>query len=248
MATHTGGVHLAQLRIAEKMAKQVGDDTFARQCKAWLKAGSESLETKMWNNNSYLMSWEPETGTKSDLVFASQLDGEWITAIHGLPGVFRKDRVATVLNTLERFNITPSKTGMIFVTEADGKPHYTDGYLEYGTYAWFPSELLMLAMNYTYNGKPEVGMALAHRAWDNIVCRWGYTWNQPSVARGDSDTGEMRGHFPGKFEDPDLRYGHDNYQNMMLWALPAAVQGQDLSGPVKPGGLVNRVLEAARSK
>jgi len=89
MTSHTGGVHLAQLRIAEKMAQQVGDEEFANQCRTWFEAGQKSLEEKMWNNNSYLMSWEVETDRKSDLIFASQLDGQWITAIHGLPGVFR---------------------------------------------------------------------------------------------------------------------------------------------------------------
>jgi uncharacterized protein (DUF608 family) len=248
ITTHTGGVHLAQLRIAEKMAKQVGDADFADQCRKWLSAGQESLEGKLWNGNSYLMNRELETGAKSDLIFASQLDGEWITAIHGLPGVFRKDRVEIVLDTLEKFNIPPSKTGVIFVTDPDGKPHYSDPWDSYGTYGSFPAELLMFSMNYMYNGKPEVGMGVAHKAWDSIVCRWGYSWNQPSVSRGDQDTGEMRGYFPGKPDDPDRRYGHENYQNMMLWALPAAMKGQDLAGPTKPGGLVARIVEAAKNK
>jgi len=137
---------------------------------------------------------------------------------------------------------------MIFVANSDGTPHFTDAYQEYGTYAWFPAELLMLSMNYMYHGRGEVGMNLAARAWNNIVCRWGYAWNQPSVTRGDEDTGEMRGHFPGISEDPNLRYGHENYQNMMLWALPAAIKGEDFSGPVKPSGLVNRILEAAKKQ
>jgi len=51
--------------------------------------------------------------------------------------------------------------------------------------------------------------------------------------RGDADTGETV-------------YGHDSYQAMMIWSLPAVLAGQDLSGPVKPGGLVDRVLQAAR--
>jgi hypothetical protein len=30
----------------------------------------------------------------------------------------------------------------------------------------------------------------------------------------------------------------------MLWSVPAAMAGQDLSGPCKPGGLVDRILKA----
>ena len=32
---------------------------------------------------------------------------------------------------------------------------------------------------------------------------------------------------------------------MMLWSLPAAMQGEDLSEPCSPGGLIDRVLRAA---
>jgi hypothetical protein len=32
---------------------------------------------------------------------------------------------------------------------------------------------------------------------------------------------------------------------MMLWSVPAAMAGQDLAGPCKPGGLVARILKAA---
>ena len=56
-----------------------------------------------------------------------------------------------------------------------------------------------------------------------------------SGMRGDADTGERT-------------YGNDYYQDMMLWAMPSAVAGQDLHGPCAPGGVVDRVLQAARGK
>jgi hypothetical protein len=31
----------------------------------------------------------------------------------------------------------------------------------------------------------------------------------------------------------------------MVWAVPAAMEGQDFSAPFQPGGLVDRVLRAA---
>ncbi|OFX17751.1 MAG: hypothetical protein A2Z18_01820 [Armatimonadetes bacterium RBG_16_58_9] len=44
----------------------------------------------------------------------------------------------------------------------------------------------------------------------NIVCLRGYMWDMPNIMRGDADTGERT-------------CGNDYYQNMMLWALPAAI-------------------------
>jgi hypothetical protein len=34
---------------------------------------------------------------------------------------------------------------------------------------------------------------------------------------------------------------------MMLWSLPAAIEGKDLAAPTKPGGLVDRVVKAAQA-
>ena len=41
--------------------------------------------------------------------------------------------------------------------------------------------------------------------------------------------------------------GADYYQNMMLWSVVAALDGQDLAGPCEGGGLVERVLRAGRA-
>jgi hypothetical protein len=35
---------------------------------------------------------------------------------------------------------------------------------------------------------------------------------------------------------------------MMLWSLPAALNGEDVSAPVHPGGLVDRIIRAAASR
>jgi hypothetical protein len=53
----------------------------------------------------------------------------------------------------------------------------------------------------------------------------------PNTVRGDADTGQRA-------------FGADYYQNMMLWAVPAALAGQDLTGPLQAGGLVERILQA----
>ena len=232
MVAHVGGLHLAELRIAQKMAEQVGDQDFARQCRAWIEAGMDSMENKMWAGSYYLNFWEPESGTKSELVFGYQMDGQWVADFHGLPPVFQPDRVKRTLETIKRCNVALSKTGAANYAHADGSPAPVGGY---GTYSYFPPEVLMLAMSYMYAGQREFGLELARRCWENITCTWRYTWDAPNIMRGDKDTGESV-------------YGHDYYQDMMLWSLPAALAGQPMDGVVKPGGLVDRILKAAGGK
>ena len=42
-------------------------------------------------------------------------------------------------------------------------------------------------------------------------------------------------------------FGFDYYQNLMLWALPAAIDGKSLDDPCKPGGLVDWILQAGKT-
>ena len=230
--THAGGIRMAQVMIMRDLAETVGDQDYLQKCDSWLKAGAKALEEYLWAGKYYLNFYEPETNTKSDLVFGYQLDGEWITDWHGLPGVFPKDRVDTTLATVREINCKLSQSGATNYASPDGKPVKIGGY---GTYSYFPPELMMLAMNYMYEGQKDFGLELLYKCMYNLTCRWGYTWDGVNTVRGDMDTGQRA-------------YGADYYQDMMLWALPAAIAGQDMAGPCQAGGLVDRVLNAAKSK
>jgi uncharacterized protein (DUF608 family) len=230
MTAHVGGLHLAQLRITERFAEAAGDHAFAQQCRDWLKAGADAMEQKLWTGGYYLNYWEPESNRKSDLVFGYQLDGEWITDHHGLPSPLPEPRVRQTLETIKRCNVAVTKYGAVNYARPDGTPAPVKGY---GTYSYFPPEALMLAMNYMYEDQKDFGLELARKVWHNLVCSHGYTWDMPNIMRGDADTGERT-------------YGNDYYQDMMLWSLPAALEGKDFGAPMQPGGLVDLMLRAAR--
>jgi len=230
MATHIGGIHLANILMTEEMAKAVGDEEFIKECKEWFIAGKKSLEDKMWNGKCYLNYYEPETGKKSDYIFAYQLDGEWMANFHGLYNVFDKERRKITLKTIKDANVKVTKYGAVNYTNFNGSPAKVGGY---GKYSMFAPELLMLAMTYMYNGEKEFGMKLAGRFWNNITNRQGLTWDQPNTFGGDKDTGERI-------------FGADYYQNLMLWALPAAYLNQDISGPIKNNGFIERIIKAGR--
>ncbi len=232
MTAHIGGLHLAQLRITERVAQQVGDVQFARQCAEWIAAGAQSMEEHLWTGRYYRNYLEPESGQVSDLIFGYQLDGEWITDHHGLPSALPADRVDIVLRTIREGNVAATRFGAVNYVAPDGTPAAVGGY---GTYSYFPPEALMLAMTYMYNNQREFGLELAGRVWQNIVCTQGYTWDMPNIMRGDVDTGERT-------------FGNDYYQDMMLWSMPAAVTGDDFGAPTRPGGLVDRVVRRARGQ
>jgi uncharacterized protein (DUF608 family) len=233
---HVGLLHLAQARITERMARQVGDEAFANQCASWVEEGAKAMEDRLWDDRGYYWNFhDPVEGKKSEFVFGYQMDGEWVTDLHGLPSALPEHRVKTTLKTIKRTNIALSRSAAVNYAHADGTPirQAKDGTWDYGRYSYFPPEALMLAMNYMYEGQVPYGIELARRMWHNVVCLQGYTWDVPNIMRGDADTGERV-------------FGNDYYQDMIMWSLPAAIEQEDVSAPCKPGGLVDRILKAAR--
>ncbi len=229
--THAGGVRMAQVMILRRMAEKIQDYEYVEKCNAWLQAGAKALEEKLWSGQFYLNFNEPETQTKSDLLFGYQLGGEWITDWHGLPGVFPKDRVETTLAMIRKVNCSLSQSGCVNYAHADGTPAKIKGY---GPYSYFSPELMILSMNFMYEGQGDYGLSLLKRFMGNLALKWGYTWDQPNTYQGEMDSGQRA-------------FGADYYQNMMLWAVPAAMKQQDLTGPLRPNGLVHRVILAGRS-
>ena len=231
VAAHIGILRLAQLGISQRLAEQMGDTGFAQQCAEWTRLACDTIEKRLWDPRGYYLNWnEPTSGKKSELVFAYQLDGEWTLRHHGLKSPLPTDRVSTVLDTIRKINFAVTKYGAANYANPDGSVANPGGY---GTYSYFPPEALMLAMTYMYAGQCNFGLELARIVWHNIFCLQGYTWDLPNIMRGDVDTGERS-------------FGNDYYQDMMLWSLPAAIEGKDFGALTKRGGLVDRMLKAAK--
>ena len=222
MVTHLAGVRLAQLRFAHRMAVYMGDGPFATQCEAWIEQASQLTEKHLWNDDtqSYLFFLYPEKEMESADIMSSQLDGQWMVDLHGLPPVFRRDRIDAALKTIQKTCFVDR--GLAGFAEPGKGPDLA----RYGT---FPPEVNIVAMTYMYHGQRELGLEIARRNMANIILDQGLGWDMPNLIR--CDTGART-------------YGADYYQNMVLWGLPAAVAGQDLSGPCQGGGLIERMLTA----
>ena len=89
----------------------------------------------------------------------------------------------------------------------------------------------MLAALYLYYGDREFGLDLARRTVRAYEVENRATWNGMLVVRGD---------------DAGFVWGMEYYQNLMLWCLPAAIEGTDLAGACREGSLVDRIIKAAK--
>lgn len=90
----------------------------------------------------------------------------------------------------------------------------------------------MLGATYMYAGDKETGVEIIRTCQEGISAKYGYTWMQPNVVSGD--TGKRI-------------YGADYYQNMMLWIVPVAMDGQDLQKASRGGELIDKVLAAGKA-
>jgi uncharacterized protein (DUF608 family) len=224
---HIGGVHLAQIRMARRMAEAVGDAEFIAQCDTWLAEGSPVLENETWADTHYLLFKENETGKQSDIIMSYVFDGEWMVKLHGLEGVFRADRVKTMLETIRRTAMAMSPFGAVVFCKPEGalgKEDWDPGY--WGAHGVHPPGTYMLAMTYLYYGEAETGLDLAHRTMREVVKR-GWYWDMPVAIDGTMP-----------------RIGFDYYQNLVLWSFPAAMECADIAEPCKRGGLVERMIRA----
>lgn len=235
MTPHVGGMHLANLLIAKRMALKMGDTEFAHQCQTWFEQGSKAMEEYLWNGQYYLLYNDPANNRKSDTIMACALDGEWATRFHGLSGVFRPDRLKKHLKVVKEKCLDEVVGAYPFVTP-DGNPTLRMMPLEHHSvvpYAIFPAETNILAMTYLYAGEMVTGREVLKNNWYNMVCRHPHAWDLPNFFRPYTGRTAM---------------GTEYYQNLTVWAVPAAIEGKDLTGPCQPGGLVDRVLKAAREK
>jgi len=157
------------------------------------------------------------------------LDGEWMARFHGDRNVFQASRVKAALSTIRQACAERWPAGAVNLARPNGD--LAEG-VGYGPNAYFVPELYMLAMTYMYAGDRAFGIELARRCVHSLNVRNLLTWNQPNVLR--ADTG-------------DMLFGSHYVQNMMLWALPAAIEGKDIGTFCARGGLIDRIIRAAKA-
>jgi non-lysosomal glucosylceramidase len=229
---HVGGLHLAAIAMAERMAKEVGDDLFALQCREWFEFGQATLETNTWLDRYYLRFFDPKTGERSDEIFSAQLDGQLVAKLHGLKDVFRSDRVTAALETIKETCVAATKFGTVLYATVQGTA--TQGgsakMASYGANDGHISAVVSLGLTYIYAGQVGFGLEEMWRIFHNNVCKRGLSWYGENLF--DAVTGQ-------------LGAGSAYTIRMFLWGAVAALGGRDLAAPSKNGGLIERIVNVA---
>lgn len=226
VAVHVSGFWLAMLGMMAGMAAAAGDGPTQKRCLLWKDKAEKTLESQLWNGDSYLLYHDPQSGKKCDTVLANQLAGQWCTRLHGLPGAFPAERVGRTLAKVKECCIRGTAHGALNSTRPDRSPDHTAPRQSDGI---FTGECLCLAATLVYENEKSLGLETARRLMAAIVLQDGAAWEMPNIL-------DVEGH---------VLHGNDFYQMMILWALPLAFDGEGIAEACAPGGFIGRILAAA---
>jgi uncharacterized protein (DUF608 family) len=138
--------------------------------------------------------------------------------------------VTKALETVERLNMAATAYGLINGVSPDGKPYDTKFRpgLDFGVNI-FVCENLCAAMTFMYHGKKDVGLEIARRLYRTAAIKTRAPWNQSHILHGDSGM---------------PIWGEDFYANLIIWALPMALEGLSVK-EFAGSGLAKNMISAA---
>ncbi len=227
-SSYTAGKALGALVSGIKMAELMKDRTQARAWREALKKGQKAYDEKLWTGSYYRTYAGDAKHKPNDSCFSAQLSSVWTTRVLGLEDPLPKERIEKALDTIARLNIPASPFGMVDAVFPDGKvckeARWSDDiFIQCNATA---------AMVYLYHGRREVGERAARTMLDTIF-RGPHPmpWSQPCGLSGATG---------------GTCHGHDYYDHMVVWSYPLAFAGQDIRAACAPGGLIDRLLKAAR--
>jgi uncharacterized protein (DUF608 family) len=216
------------------MAEKAGDTAQADAWRRALETGRKSYEEKLWTGSYYRTYNDVAAGKRNDSCFSAQLSSVWSTRILGLEDPLPRDRIERALDSIAKLNVPASPFGMMDAVFADGKPCLEGG--PGGDRIWSRDIFIQCnataAMVYLYAGRREEGERAAKAMLDTIF-RGPHPmpWSQPcGLSRATGGT----------------CHGHDYYDHMVVWSYPLAFAGQDIRAACAPGGLIARLLAAAK--
>jgi uncharacterized protein (DUF608 family) len=235
--THPGGLRLAGAEMLKAWAQAMGDTEEVAYLESLVAAGKDAMQKYLWKGDHYLIYNDTKTGKTLDAIFSPTLNGQYWAHYSGVPMVFPKENVEKVL-ALQRDKVCKiSKLGMPPIyANPDGTMWNKDktGYLT-GAYLYTNHQVIFNAITFIFEGHKEFGLELLHKNLETSYLDWGYTWDGTNCCSAGGDTGEVN-------------YGWDYWFNWSIWTAPAALLNKDITALSQPGGLVHRLLEAAKEK
>lgn len=111
--TFVGGLYLASLKAASKMAALIHDGLFAKTCDSIFANGSEKSVADLWNGHYFIQKVDTVKYNRSQTVkgcLSDQLFGQTWAGLLGLGDLYPADKIRTALQSIYTYNWAPDVT------------------------------------------------------------------------------------------------------------------------------------------
>ena len=222
--TFVGSLYLAALRAGEEMAKEMGDDEFAKRCRKIFESGGKLSVERLWDGEYFIEAvdlakhpkFQYEKGCLSDQLFGQG----WAEQL-GLGYIYPAENVKQALQSVWRYNWAPD----IGPYNADYKPERwfaREGEPGLFTCTWPKSPYLPDGVRY----KDEVWTGIeyqvaGHMVWEGMV--------EEAVAICD---GVQKRYDPAKHNPfNEIECGDHYARAFASWGVYTALAGYEYHGP-----------------
>lgn len=120
--SYISSLWLGALKAAIRLANEMGDEERAKRWDQTYHRGVESLESRLWNGNYYVL-WRDETaGLADDSCMSDQLSGDWFCGVMGWGTICKPARIRKALSSILRYNFKPGH-GLVNASYPRGVAH-----------------------------------------------------------------------------------------------------------------------------
>nr|MDO8099145.1 GH116 family glycosyl hydrolase [Candidatus Njordarchaeota archaeon] len=106
-SAYVSSIWLAALKATKKIAKIMGDESYANKMDEVFAKAQSNMEKLLWNGEYYNLWHDPPSGQTNYCCMADQLNGQWYANFLKLGDILEKDHIKSVLSAIYKYNYRP---------------------------------------------------------------------------------------------------------------------------------------------
>jgi uncharacterized protein (DUF608 family) len=167
---------LGTLKVGKQMALSMNDKRFTEQCDAWFNKAQKTVLDKLWNGR-YLRR-DPSSNTASELCFAAQLAGQWMSGFLEAGDILPAELIEKSMDSLITFN-DRAKYGppLNVIVTTDNRVSF-DPIPKYER-IWPDYSAVFQAALYAQRGRPNAGLTVMRTLEKTLTEQATAPWETP---------------------------------------------------------------------
>jgi len=232
--TFVGSLYLAALRAGEEMAKEMGDEQFAKQCRKIFESGSKLSVERLWDGEYFIQLVDLEKYPKYQYAkgcLSDQLFGQGWAHQLGLGYIYPKKYVDKALHAIWEYNWT-ADVGPYNAVHKPERWFARAGEPGLFTCTWPKSEFMEDGVRY----KSEVWTGIEYQVAGDMV--WEGMLNEAlAICNGINHRYDPSKHNPFN----EIECGDHYARAMASWGVYTALEGYEYHGPKGHIGFAPRI-------